>query len=161
MTAILDAVDAGARGFSDPHWGDNAIAEMIPSPSPVGWDTDPDAAISAARDGWPAPHELTSQIERMLPHAAGYWHAADNLIGLLRTMPLTDQAAWACPGSTRSSRSRSKMPGMGTLAGSGMAPLAQRGTRRRRCGTAPVRRVVDTLAAEDYRGALELQRQGE
>lgn len=55
---------------------------MFPCPSPAVWDSDPDATVSAARGGWPAPLELASQIERTLPFAAGHWHVADTLISL-------------------------------------------------------------------------------
>ena len=79
-----------------------------------GWDTDLDATISAARDGWPTPPELTSQIERMLPHAAGYWHAADNLIGLLKVMQLAEQARTGLPWVHQIITSRGKVPGMAT-----------------------------------------------
>jgi hypothetical protein len=161
MTAVLDAVDAGARGFSDHHWGDNAVAEMFPSPSPVGWDSDPDATISTARDGWPAPRELTSQIERMLPHAAGYWHAADNLIGLLKTMPVIDQARTGLRWVHQIITSRGKVPGMGSW-------LCLEWLRSLDEGhavddeTRPLfEAVLDALVAEDYRGALELQQRGE
>jgi hypothetical protein len=39
--------------------------------SPTSWDIDPNATVSAARNGWPAPSELVSQIERLLPYASG------------------------------------------------------------------------------------------
>ena len=83
---------------------------MIPSPAPVGWDAEPAASISAACDGWPAPRELSSQIGRLLPRAAGYWRAADQLIGLLRTVPLAEQARTACRGFIRSSQAAAGCP---------------------------------------------------
>ena len=161
MTAVLDAVDAGARGFSDHHWGDYALAEMIPSPSPTSGDTDPDATISAARDGWPTPPELTKQIERLLPQAAGYWHAADNLIGLLKTMPVADQARIGLPWVHQIITSRSKEPGMGAwLAVEWLRSLGEGHAVNDE--TRPLYdALVDALAAESYRGAVELQRQGE
>ena len=161
MTAVLDAVDAGARGFSDHHWGEDAIAEMIPSPSPTIGDTDPDATISAARDGWPTPPELASQIERLLPHVLGYWHAADNLIGLLKTMPLVDQARTGLPWVHQIITSRGKIPGMGTwLAVEWLRSLGDGHAVNDE--TQPLyNALVDALAAESYRGAVELQRQGE
>jgi hypothetical protein len=161
MTSVLDAVDAGARGFSDHHWGEDAIAEMIPSPSPAIGDTDSDATISAARDGWPTPPELTRQIERLLPHAAGYWHAADNLIGLLKTMPLADQARTGLPWVHQIITSRSKVSAMGTwLAVKWLRSLDQGHAVNDE--TRPLYdALVDALAAESYRGAVELQRQGE
>jgi hypothetical protein len=161
MNAVLDAVDAGALGFSDHHWGEYVITEMIPSPSTTGWDPDPDATVSAARDGWPTPSELTSQIERLLPHAAGYWHAADNLIGLLKTIPVGDQARMGLPWIHQIMTSRSKQPGMGTwLTVEWLRSLSEMhavNDEARPLYDA----LVDALAAEDYRGAVELQRQGE
>ncbi len=160
MTAVLDAVDAGAQGFTDPHWGEYAIAEMIPSPSPVSGDTDPDASIRAARDGWPTPGELNGLIERMLPHAVGYWRAADSLIGLLRTMPLADQANVGLPWIHKIVTNR-RVPGMGTwLAVEWLRSLSEANALDN--AVRPLYdALVDTLAAEDYRGAVQLQRQGE
>ena len=172
MTAVLDAVDAGARGFSDHHWGEYALAEMIPSPSPTSGDTDPDATISAARDGWPTPPELTRQIERLLPHAAGYWHAADNLIGLLKTMPLADQARTGLPWVHQIITSRAGRPAWARgwpWNGSARSADAQVPTRplasmtgtRRRAGsrklrrgrrTAAPRRMRRRIARPDHRG---------
>lgn len=161
MTAVLDAVEAGARGFSDRHWGEYAIAEIIPSPSPTSGDSDPDATISTARAGWPTPPELNSQIERLLPHAVGYWHAADKLIGLLKTMPLAEQARTGLPWVHRVIASRSRVPGMGTW----LTVEWLRSLNEGRAVDDSVRplydAVLDALAKEDYRGAVDLQRQGE
>lgn len=161
MTTVLDAVDAGARGFSDRHWGEYAIAEMIPSPSPTSSDTDPDATISAARDGWPTPPELNSQIERMLPHAAGFWHVADNLIGLMKTMPLAEQARTGLPWVHQIMTSRGKVPGMGTWLAVGWLRSLSEGRAVNDEMRPLYDALVDALVAEDYRGAVELQRQGE
>lgn len=159
-TAVLDAVQAGAGGFTDPHWGGYAIAEMIPSPSPVNGDTDPDATIRAARDGWPTPRELNSLIERILPHAVGYWHAADNLIGLLRTMPLTDQATVGLPW-VHKIVTAPRVPGMGTFLAVEWLRSLSEGNAVDTAVRPLYDALVDTLAREDYRGAVELQRQGE
>jgi hypothetical protein len=64
------------------------------------------AAISAARHGWPTPQELSAQIERWLAYAVGHWHAADNVIGLLRTTRPPTRPASACRGSMKSSPAR-------------------------------------------------------
>jgi hypothetical protein len=161
MTAVLDAVDAGARGFSDRHWGEDAIAAMIPSPSPTIADTDPDATISAACEGWPTAPELTSQVERLLPRAAGYWRVADNLIGLLKTVPLADQACTGLPWIHQIIISRGKKPGMGAwLAVEWLRSLGEGHVVNDE--TRPLyNALVDALAAESYRGAVELQRRGE
>jgi hypothetical protein len=161
MTAVLDAADSGAGALSDRHWGEHAIAEMIPSPSPASWDGNADAVISAARDGWPGPRSLASQIERLLPVAAGWWHAADNLIGLLRTAPLTDQARLGLPWIHRIIASRGRNPGLPAwLAVEWLRSLDE--ARAVSAGTRPLyNAIVDALAAESYPGAVELQRQGE
>ncbi len=161
MTAVLDAADAGARGFTDRHGGEYAVAEMFPSPSPTIGDRDPDAALSAARDGWPTPLELSSQIERMLPLAAGHWHAADKLIGLLKTVPLAEQADIGLPWIHQILTSRDRIPGMSTWRTVGWLRSIDEGNA---VGD-PVRplydAVLDVLAAEAYPGAVELQRQRE
>ena len=162
MTAVLDAADAGAGGLADRHWGDHAVAEMIPKPSPVSWGGGADAAVSAAADGWPAPHSLAGQIERLLPAAVGHWHAADNLIGLLRTAPLPDQARIGLPWVHRVIASRSKRPGgMPTW----FAVEWLRSLSEGHVVSAETRpfynAVIDALAAESYAGAVSLQRQGE
>jgi hypothetical protein len=97
----------------------------------------------------------------MLSHAAGYWHAADNLIGLLKTMPVTDQAHTGLPWVHQIITSRGKIPGMGSW-------LCVEWLRSLDEGhavddeTRPLyEAVLDALVAEDYRGALELQQQSE
>ena len=134
---------------------------MIPRPSPASGDTEADATISAARDGWPTPLELASQIERLLPHAAGYWHAADNLIGLLKTMPVADQAHTGLPWVHQLITSRGKEPGIGTwLAVEWLRSLGE--AHAVKDETRPLYdALVDALASESSRGAVELQRQGE
>lgn len=72
-----------------------------------------DTVISAARDGWPAPHSLARQIERLLPAAVSRWHVADNLIGLLGTASLADQARLGLPRNDR----RPKRPKAAHLVG--------------------------------------------
>jgi hypothetical protein len=161
MTAVLDAADAGAQGLADRNWGESAIAAMIPSPSPVSWDTDPDAAISAARDGWPAPSELGSQIGRLLPRAAGYWHVADQLVGLLRATPLAEQASTGLPWVHQVIAGRGRVPGLGTWLTVGWLRSLSEGNAVEDEARPLYDAVLDALAAEDYRGAVELQRQGE
>jgi hypothetical protein len=158
MTAVLDA---GAGGFADRHGGEYAVAEMFPSPSPATWDSDPDAAVSAARGGWPHPLEPVSEIERMLPLAAGYWHAADKLVGLLQTAPLAEQARTGLPWVHQILASRSRIPGMGTWRAVGWLRSLEEGG----AVNGPLRplydAVLDALAAEGYAGAVELQQRGE
>ena len=111
--------------------------------------------------GWPTPPELNSQIERVMPHAAGYWHAVDKLIGLLKTMPLAEQARTGLPWVHQVIASRSRVPGMGTW----LTVEWLRSLHEGRAVDDSVRplydAVLDALAKEDCRGAVDLQRQGE
>ena len=161
MTAVLDATEAGAPAFTDFSQGEHALAEMVPSPSPVGWDSNVDATINAALEGWPAPGELTGQIARLLPHAAGYWHVADNLIGLLKSMSLSDQGRIGLPWLHEVIASRSRQPGWPAfLAVSWLRSLSEAHVLDDE--TRPLyNSIVDALAAEAFPGAVELQRQGE
>jgi hypothetical protein len=161
MTAILDAVDDGAQAFEDHSWGDQAVAELIPHPSPVTADRDPMATISAAADGWPTPQELTAQIKRWLPHAVSHWHTADNLIGLLQTTPPADQARLGLPWMHEIITSPRRAHGMGTFLG-----VEWLGSLRAAQVLGPdtwplYGALVDALAAENYQGAVELQRRDE
>jgi len=161
MTVILDAADAGAQVFEDRSWGDQALAELVPRPASATSDGDPMAAISAARNGWPTPQELATQIERWLPHAAGHWHAADNLIGLLRTTPPADQARIGLPWVHKIVASPRRSLGMGTwLSVEWLGSL--RDAQVLDAATWPLYgTLVDALAAENYAGAVELQRRDE
>jgi hypothetical protein len=161
MTVILDAADAGAQVFEDHSWGDQALAELVPRPASATSDGDPMAAISAARNGWPTPQELATQIERWLPHAVGHWHAADNLIGLLQTTPLADQARIGLPWVHKIIASPRRSLGMGTwLSVEWLGSL--RDAQVLDAATWPLYgTLVDALAAENYAGAVELQRRDE
>lgn len=161
MTVILDAADGGAQVFDDHSWGDQALAELVPRPAPATSDSDPMAAISAARNGWPTPPELSAQIERWLPYAAGHWHAADNLIGLLRTTPQADQARIGLPWVHKIIASPRRSLGMGTwLSVEWLGSL--RDAQVLDAATWPLYgTLVDALAAENYAGAVELQRRDE
>lgn len=161
MTVILDAVDAGARVFDDLGWGDQAVAEVVPRPATAVMDRDPMAAIIAARDGWPTPQELRAQIERWLLRAAGHWHAADNLIGLLQTTPPADQARIGLPWVHKIIIGSRRSPGMGTwLSVEWLGSL--RDAQVLDAATWPLYgTLVDALAAESYTGAVELQRRDE
>ena len=161
MTVILDAADAGAQVFEDHSWGDQALAELVPRPATATSDGNPMAAIRAARNGWPAPQELATQIERWLLHAAGHWHAADNLIGLLQTTPPADQARIGLPWVHKIIASPRRTHGMGTwLSVEWLGSL--RDAQVLDAATWPLYgTLVDALAAENYAGAVELQRRDE
>jgi hypothetical protein len=161
MTMILDAADAGAQVFDDRSWGDQALAELVPRPAPATSDSNPMAAISAASNGWPTPQELGAQIERWLSYAAGHLHAADNLIGLLRTIPPADQARIGLPWVHKIIASARESLGMGTwLSVEWLSSL--RDAQVLDAATWPLYgTLVDALAAENYAGAVELQRRDE
>ena len=161
MNVILDAVDYGAEVFDDRSWGDYALAALIPSPATAVSDANPMATINAAREGWPAPAELASQIERWLPRAVGQPHAADNLIGLLETLPLAEQARTGLPWVHKVI-----LPaGRGYTRGSWRA-VEWLASLRDGHVLDPTTRpaydsLVDALVADNYRGALDLQRRDE
>ena len=91
---------------------------------------------------------------RWLPHAAGQPHAADNLIGLLRTLPLAEQARTGLPWvhevilSADRGYSRSSWRAVEWLTslrdGHVLGPTT--------------RPVYDSLVADNFQGALDLQR---
>jgi hypothetical protein len=161
MTVILDAADVAAQVFDDRSWGDQALTELVPRPTPATSDSDPMAAISAARNGWPTPQELATQIERWLPRAAGHWNAADSLIGLLRTTPPADQARTGLPWVHTIIAGTRRSPGMGTfLSVEWLGSLRDASVLD--AATWPLYgTLVDALAAENYPGAVELQRRDE
>lgn len=161
MNVILDAADAGGEVFEDRSWGDQALAETVPRPATAISDTNPMAAINAARGDWPSPQELAPQIERWLPRTVGHWHAADSLIGLLRTIPPADQASIGLPWVHRIIVGRRKGWGMGTFFSvEWLGSL--RDAQVLDAGTWPLYgALVDALAAENYPGAVELQRRDE
>jgi len=161
MTVILDAADAGAQVFEDHSWGDQALAELVPRPATATSDGNPMAAMRAARNGWPAPLELAPQIERWLLRAAGHWHAADNLIGLLQTTPPADQAGIGLPWVHKIIAGPRRTHGMGTwLSVEWLGSLHD--AQVLDAATWPLYgTLVDALAAENYAGAVELQRRDE
>ena len=97
----------------------------------------------------------------MLPHAAGYWHAADNLIGLLKVMQLAEQARTGLPWVHQIITSRGKVPGMVTWLAVGWLRSLSEGQAVNDETRPLYDALVDALAAEDYPGAVELQRQDE
>jgi hypothetical protein len=110
------------------------------------------ATMKAARSGWPTPQELNRQIERWLPHAAGQPHAADNLIGLLETLPLAEQAQTGLPWM----HTLILPPGRGYTRGSWRAVEWLASLRDGHVLDATIRpaydSLVDALVADDYGG---------
>ena len=50
---MTSTIDADAQVFEDRSQGDPALAELVPRPASATSETDPMAAISAARNGCP------------------------------------------------------------------------------------------------------------
>jgi hypothetical protein len=161
MTTVLDAADAGSNTLYDSHWGDYALAALIPSPTMAISDTDPTTSINSARAGWPTPQDLADQITRWLPHAAGQRHAADNLIGLLQTVPLPQQAQIGLPWLCNVIIQNSSVSAHGTwLAVEWLTSL--RDGHVLDTTTRPLYdELVDALAADNYQEAVRLQKRDE
>jgi hypothetical protein len=138
-----------------------ALAELVPRPAPATSDPDPTASISAAAEGWPSPQDLAAQIERWLPHAAGRWHAADSLIGLLRTTPPADQASVGLPWVHKIIVGTPRHHGMGTWLSVGWLDSLRNAQVLDAAALPLYVAIVDALAAEDFPGAVELQRRDE
>jgi hypothetical protein len=92
MQVALDAIDAGVEPRQDHHWGDWALASLIPRPQIDSGDGDPSATLQAANRDWIDPRALDNLIARWLPVARGYPRTVDALIGLVETAPLPWQA---------------------------------------------------------------------
>jgi len=117
--------------------------------------------LQAARNGWPVPDGLIDRIERWLPHVAGTRHPADNLIALLETIPLEEQAHLGLPwlrvvllpsGRAITRGSWRAVPWLASL----------RDGQALDSSTRPIYdELVDALAADNYSGAVELQRRDE
>jgi hypothetical protein len=88
---VLDFVDQGHHPFRDHYFGDMALAALMPTP------TYKDAFLYREVDHapivWSDPLSWREQIERWLRVAEGNASAVDSLVGLLRTLPLVDQAS--------------------------------------------------------------------
>jgi hypothetical protein len=92
MQVALDTIDAGVDPRQDHHWGDWAVASLIPHPGLDTGDRNPDATLQAANRDWIDPRALDSLIARWLLIARGYPRAVDALLGLVETAPLPWQA---------------------------------------------------------------------
>jgi hypothetical protein len=93
MQVALDAIDNGGDPRQDLHWGDWAVASLIPHPGlDTGGDPNPNATLEAANRDWIDPNALERLIARWLPLARGYPRAVDALLGLIQTAPASWQA---------------------------------------------------------------------
>src|SRR6266700_2438677 len=161
MQVTLDAIDAGADPRQDNHWGDWAVASLIPHPGLDTGDRSPDATLEAANRDWIDPRALDGLIARWLPIARGYPRAVDALLGLVGTAPLPWQAAtglrWVdelIGGDYAAIASRCwRLPGwLEQLRASGQLEPPD---------TALLQRIVDGLVAHGDTRAVTLQRADE
>jgi hypothetical protein len=161
MQVTLDAIDAGADPRQDNHWGDWAVASLIPHPGLDTGDRNPDATLEAANRDWIDPRALDGLIARWLPIARGYPRAVDALLGLVGTAPLPWQAAtglrWVdelIGGDYAAIASRCwRLPGwLEQLRASGQLEPPD---------TALLQRIVDSLVAHGDTRAVTLQRADE
>jgi hypothetical protein len=158
MQVALDAIDAGADPRQDDHWGDWAIASLIPHPGLDSGDRDADATLKAASRDWIDPRALDDLIARWLPIARGFPRALDALLGLIVTAPMAWQATtglrWVeelIGGNYRAIAGRSwRLPDwLEQLRTSGQLKPPE---------TAVLQRMIDGLAARGDSRAVALQR---
>jgi hypothetical protein len=161
MQIVLDKIDAGTDPRKDTHWGDWAVASLIPHPGLDSGDRDPDATLETASRDWIDPGVLDGLIARWLRIASGYPRAVDALVGLVETAPL----AW---------QSTTGLRWVNELIGGNCAVIASRSWRlpgwleRLRAAdqlqppdTARLQQIVDGLAAHGDARAVALQRSDE
>jgi hypothetical protein len=95
ITQVLDLVKEGPRSFAEGHYGQDALAALIPNRTY-------DAAymyreLNGAPLGWTDPLGWRPAVESWLPYAIGSSRAVDALVGLVRTLPPSDQVAVGLP----------------------------------------------------------------
>ena len=158
MQVALNAIEAGVDPRQDRHWGEDAVAGIIPHPALGPGDRDPDATLKAANRDWIDPAALGGLIARWISFARGSPRTVDALVGLLDTAP----AVWQATTGLR---------WIEELIGGDYAAVAARCRRlpswleRLRASgqlkpsdTALFQRVVDGLAAHGDTRAVALQR---
>jgi hypothetical protein len=95
---VLELSRSGHQPFSDRYFGDLTLASLMPAPTYEG------SFLYRELDGtpivWSSPLAWHSEIDTWLTFAAGNARATDALIGLLRSLPMTDQVRsglpWVC-----------------------------------------------------------------
>jgi hypothetical protein len=161
MQVALDAIDAGADPRQDHHWGDWAVASLIPYPGLETGDRNPDATLEVAKRDWIDPRTLDGLIARWLPIARGYSRSVDALLGLIETAPVSWQAVvglrWVdelIGGDYAAIAARCwRLPGwLERLRASGQLEPSD---------TALLQRIVDGLVAHGDTRAVALQRADE
>jgi hypothetical protein len=86
---------AGARAFEDHHYGESALASLMPTPAP-DW-TYLHREIESTPCQWSDVIAWRETIEAWVQHAAGRPECLDSLIGMLRNLQASDQAEVGLP----------------------------------------------------------------
>ncbi len=161
MTAVLDAVDAGADLLSDRHWSDGALAGLLPTPQLDTVDTNPDTTLERARRSWVSPDAIGDLIVRWLEIARREPRAVDALVQLARCASPAWQATRGLAlvedlidgdYSAVAARCWFLLDWLGEVRASGHLDTE---------GQARWRRIVDGLAAADDSRAVQLQKSEE
>ena len=92
---VLELNEAGRTPFDGRHYGDMALAALLPNTTPeVGYIY---REVLDAPIRWWDPRELQSQVEAWLIPAAGNPECVDQLISFLRALTIEDQARIGLP----------------------------------------------------------------
>lgn len=89
---LLDLLTSGQLHHQGAYLDHDAAAAVIPAPQIRIADSDIDATLAAASDGWVNLETARTRIERWVPHAEGCPRCADALVGFIRTLPPATQA---------------------------------------------------------------------
>ena len=90
MLRVLELNDSDHNPFQDPHYGDRALADLVPNAIPDVEFLYREIQHEPIR--WWKPIELLSEVEAWLPHAAGNPECVDQLVGFIDALPPEDQA---------------------------------------------------------------------
>lgn len=157
MTAALDALDAGADLFDDHHWSDSALGRLLPTPQLDMGDTNSDATLERARQGWLDPDAIADLVARWLPIARHEPKAVDAVAQLARCTSPSWQATtglvWAeelIDGDYAAVASRCWFL-------TDWLEVVRASSQLDTDGTARWRRLVDGLASEGDSRAVRLQ----
>ncbi|MFC8791910.1 hypothetical protein [Streptomyces cinereoruber] len=88
METALDAIGDGTELRTDHHWGDYALGALLPAPEIDMSDTDIDATLDRAREGWLHPDSLAGLVDRWIGIARQEPKALDALAKLGKCAPL-------------------------------------------------------------------------
>jgi hypothetical protein len=158
LQTTLDAIDAGADLHGDGHWGEYALAALLPTPQPRIGDPNPDNILNAARLDWLPPEALDGLIDRWITVATGEPKAADAVAQFARAASISWQTTTGLDWLDRIIHNRYE-----GFAGHCWFVTHWLGELRETTALAPHafrrwRRIVDGLAAAGDRRGVELQR---